>query len=177
MSPTMNAILWEQIGAAINMLENALQACPDELWQARLYEERSIQPDFAEFWYVGYHALFWLDFYLSESDEGFAPPARFTLSEFEAGVLPERVYAKAELLDYLEYDRNKCRARLGALSDAMLTMPNRVRPDWPDMTVAGLMLYNMRHVQEHASQLALFLGQETGSAPRWVGKARGKGID
>lgn len=177
MNSAWKVILWEQFGAAIDMLDNALQACPDELWQRQLYEERSIQPEFAEFWYVGYHALFWLDVYLSESAEGFAPPAPFTLSEFEAGVLPERVYAKAELLAYLEYNRNKCRTRLEALSDAMLTMPNRVRPDWPDMTVAGLMLYSMRHVQEHASQLSLFLGQETGSAPRWVGKARGKGIE
>ena len=177
MNPAWKAILWEQFGAAIDMLDNALQACPDELWQERLYTERSIPPEFAEFWYVGFHALFWLDVYLSESDEGFAPPAPFRLSEFEAGMLPERVYTKAELLTYLEYSRNKCRARLETLTDAMLTMPNRVRPDWPDMTVAGLMLYNMRHVQEHASQLSLFMGQKTDGAPPWVGKARGKGIN
>jgi hypothetical protein len=176
MGSTWNGIIWDQFGAAIDMLGNAIQACPDQLWQQRLYDEQSIQAEFAEFWYVGYHALFWLDFYLSESDEGFAPPAPFTLSEFEAGVLPERVYSKAELLAYLEYGRSKCRDRLETLRDGMLTMPNRVRPDWPDMTVAGLMLYNMRHAQEHASQLSLFLGQRIGSAPRWVGKAHGSGL-
>jgi hypothetical protein len=28
-------ILWQQFGAAIDDLDNALRACPDELWRAR----------------------------------------------------------------------------------------------------------------------------------------------
>ena len=44
-------------GASIDMLENAIQSCPDELWG-----DRARQP---EFWYVAYHTLFFLDFYLA----------------------------------------------------------------------------------------------------------------
>ena len=29
-------VLWQQLGAAIAMLENALLACPDEHWAGRL---------------------------------------------------------------------------------------------------------------------------------------------
>lgn len=87
-------------------------------------------------------------------------------------MLPERVYTKAELQTYLEHGRNKCRSRLEALADALI--PQRVRPDWPEMSVAELLLYNMRHVQEHAAQLSLFLGQKVGSAPGWVSKAQGQ---
>ena len=29
------ASLWQQFGAAIDMLENALLACPDEIWSDR----------------------------------------------------------------------------------------------------------------------------------------------
>ena len=172
MDTTWNTIVWHQFGAAIDMLDNALHACPDELWQERLYSEQAGQPGFAEFWYIAYHALFWLDFYLSDSAEGFAPPAPFTFTEFDAGLLPERVYTKAELQTYLEHGRRKCRSQLETLSD--LLIPQGVRPDWPDMSVAELMLYNMRHIQEHASQLNLFLGQKVGSAPGWVGKVRSK---
>lgn len=155
------------------MLDNALRACPDELWRERLYEERSLKPGFAEFWYVGYHALFWLDFYLSDSIEGFAPPAPFTLSEFNpAGLLPDRVYTKDELQAYLEYGRDKCRRRLETLTDEIA--PQRCRADWPDMSVAELLLYNMRHVQEHAAQLSLILGQKLGSAPGWVSREKSK---
>jgi len=46
-------IIWRQFGASIDMLENALLACPDELWG-----DRSQRP---EFWYVVYHTLFFLD--------------------------------------------------------------------------------------------------------------------
>ena len=173
MAMTWKASVWRQFGAAIDMLDNALRACPDELWQERLYNERSVEPQFAEFWYVVYHALFWLDLYLSDSAEEFAPPAPFTLSELEAARPPERVYTKAELQTYLEYGRNKGRAKLESLADALIPQP--IRPDWPDMSVAELLLYNMRHVQEHAAQLSLFLGQKVGSAPGWVAKARSKG--
>jgi hypothetical protein len=40
------------------------------------------------------------------------------------------------------------------------------------MTFAESLLYNTRHVQHHAAQLNLILSQQTGSAPRWVAKAR-----
>ena len=172
MNTSWKTIISQQFGAAIDMHENVLRACPDELWRERLYHERSLQSDFAEFWYVGYHALFWLDFYLSETVEGFAPPAPFTLTELEAGQLPERVYTKAELQNYLEHGRNKCQARLETLTDEMA--PQRCRPDWPEMSIAELLLYNMRHVQEHAAQLSLFLGQRGDSPPGWVAKARSR---
>jgi len=32
------------------------------------------------------------------------------------------------------------------------------------------LLYTMRHVQEHAAELNMLLGQKTGSAPGWVGQ-------
>ncbi len=172
MDLTWNMSIWHQFGAAIDMLENALQACPDELWQERLFNDRSAPPEFAEFWYIAYHALFWLDFYLSDSAEGFAPPAPFTLSELDADLLPERVYTKAELITYLEYGRSKCQARLETLTDALL--PQQCRPDWPDMSVAELLFDNMRHVQEHTAQLNLFLGQKMGLASRWVSKTQSK---
>jgi SAM-dependent methyltransferase len=113
---------------------------------------------------------FWLDFYLSESIETFSPPPPFTLSEFEAGLLPERVYTKAELQSYLQYGRHKCKRTIDNLTDALA--PQRCRSDWPEMSVAELLLYNMRHVQEHAAQLSLFLGQQEHSASAWVPKAR-----
>jgi len=175
MDMTWNFSIRRQFGAAIDMLDNALRACPDQLWQARLYDERSADPRFAEFWYIGYHALFWLDFYLAASAEGFNPPAPFTMSEFDASLLPERVYTKAELHTYVKYARERCQAKLATLELELL--PQQVRPDWPDMSVAELLLYNMRHVQEHASQLSLFLGQRVGSAPVWVSRAQIKPTD
>lgn len=163
MDTTWRAILWQQLGATIDMLENAVIACPDELWS-----DRSQQP---EFWYVTYHTLFWLDLYLSGSVEGFAPPAPFTLDELDPeGLLPEQPYTKEELRAYLDHGRAKCRAVIEALTEETARRHHHFR--WGDPNSVELLLYNMRHVQHHAGQLNLILRQKTDSAPRWVAQAR-----
>ncbi len=163
MNKDFKSAIRQQFGAAIETLENAIVACPKRVWGDR--------SGFHEFWYMVYHTLFWLDYYMSESSEGFAPPAPFTLGEFDpAGVFPDRVYTKDEMLTYLEHGRNKSRARLEGLTDQ--TANQRCGFERPDITVAELMLYNMRHVQHHAAQLNLLLRQQIDSAPRWVGKAK-----
>lgn len=47
----------------------------------------------------------------------------------------------------------------------------RCRFGWGEVSFAELLLYNMRHVQGHAAQLNLLLGQKMGSAPDWVTQA------
>jgi len=171
MDMTWRTIIWPKFGAAIDMLDNALRACPDQLWRDRLWNNQSERPEYSQFWYIAYHALFWLDFYLSGSVEGFVPPAPFTLDELDpAGLLPERPYSKDELQIYLEHGRKKCRATIEALTDEKARQ--RCRFAWGEMSFAELLLYNMRHVQEHAAQLNLMLGQKIGSAPGWVTKAK-----
>lgn len=164
MDTTWKTIIWQQFGAAIDMLENALAACPDEVWSRRRRPE---------FWYVCYHTLFWLDCYLSDSVKEFAPPAPFNLDEMDpAGVLPERAYTKAELQKYLGHGREKCRATIAAMTDEQSGRRSTV--EWLDVSNAELLLYNMRHVQHHAAQLNLLLRQTIDSAPGWVGKTKSK---
>ena len=159
----MRTIIWQQFGAAVDMLENAMLACPDELWS-----DRSRRP---EFWYVAYHTLFWLDLYLSDSAEGFAPPAPFTLDELDPeGLMPERPYTRDELQIYLEHGRQKCRAKIEALTDEKARQ--RFRFGRRDFSTTELLLYNMRHVQHHAAQLNLILRQTIDSAPGWVATAK-----
>ncbi|MCA1609445.1 MAG: DinB family protein [Acidobacteria bacterium] len=155
--------LWQQSGAAIDMLDNAVAACPEALWS-----DRSQTP---AFWYVAFHTIFFLDFYVSESPDGFAPPSPFTLSEFNPeGELPERPYTKQELRGYLRHSREKCRRSIETLSDERA----RERTGFLDGSLGRLELlfYNLRHVQHHAGQLNLLLRQKTQSAPRWVLRAR-----
>ena len=132
-----------------------------------LWGDRSENP---LFWYTAYHALFWLDLYLSDTVEGFAPPAPFNLDELDpAGVLPPRVYTQAELLDYLGYCRRKCQSILAALTDAQAS--RLCAFPWGAVPFGELLLDNLRHVQGHAAELSLILGQKTGSGPGWVARA------
>ena len=155
-------IIWQQFGAAIDTLENAINACPEKVWGDRT--------GYHEYWYMVYHTLFFLDYYMSDSAEGFAPPQPFNLDELNpAGVLPDRVYTKEELLKYLEHGRNKSRKVIEALTEETAHQHCGFKKD---LTVAELYLYNMRHVQHHAAQLNLLLRQQIDSAPRWVSKAK-----
>ncbi len=99
------------------MLDHAIRACPNELWRSSLWENPDERPEYAQFWYLAYHCLFWLDLYLSGEVEGFAPPAPFTLDELDpAGLVPEKPYTKDELQAYLEYCRKKCQSTIGSLT-------------------------------------------------------------
>ncbi len=176
MDSLWRSIVWQQFGAAIDMLDNALVACPDALWRQLVWQDQSVPSQGAEFWYVAYHALFWLDLYLSGSVEGFAPPAPFTLEELDpAGIVPARPYTREALRRYLAYARQKCRAALSSLTDERARQP--VNFPWTKgrtFSYLELQLYNMRHVQEHAAQLSLLLGQHgvPGEALDWVTRAK-----
>jgi DinB superfamily len=165
--------LWQQFGAAIDMLDNALVACPDSLWRQLVWPDPSVPSQGAEFCYVAYHALFWLDLYLSGAAERFAPPAPITMEEVDEAV-PTRPYTREELRTYLAHSRQKCRTTIDALSDEQARRP--IDFGWAlgrDVSYVELQLYNMRHVQEHAAQLSLFLGQNAMPAdPDWIGRAK-----
>jgi hypothetical protein len=75
----------------------------------------------------------------------------------ESGEVLPRTYTREELLGYLADCRQKCRETIGALS---AEQSYRVcRFPWGEVPFGELLLYTMRHVQEHAAQLLLFLGQ------------------
>ena len=160
-------LIWRQFGAAIDMLENAVRECPEALWNRGNPAEGE-----HAFWYMAYHTLFFLDFYLSDHPDTYEPPAPFTKGELDpVGVFPERVYTRQELLAFLEHIRRKCRTVLATMTDDQLTRVTPFRPK-NEITVVELHLYNMRHVQHHAAQLNLFLRQNINSAPRWVSEAK-----
>jgi hypothetical protein len=160
---------WRQYAAAIDTLENAVDACPEELWQARLWDDPASEQFFLpQYWYIVYHTLFWIDLYLTGSEEGFTPPEPFLLVEQnDEGPLPEKPYTKEELTSYLQHCRQKCRTTIAETSDEAAM--RRCTFGWGEVSYFELLLYTMRHVQEHAAQLSLFLGQQAGAdSTGWV---------
>lgn len=157
-----NNMLWRQYGVAIDSLESALRDCPDDLWETQLWPDQPdqwVMPGFSSFWYLGYHALFWVDLYLTGAEEGFMPPEPFDLVEMFDGETLPRVYSREELLGYLETVRRRGRETITAMT---ADEARRVcRFPWGDIPFAELQLYSMRHVVEHAAQLSFFLAQQT----------------
>lgn len=143
------------------MLESSIVTCPDSFWDKK------------NFWYAVYHTIFYLDYYSSENPNQFLPPEPFTLSEFDpSGILPERIYSKEELLEYLEYSRRKSFFLISGLTEK--TSQKRFINDYRNYSIFEMILYNMRHVQHHVGQLNLLLRQNVDDAGKWVSQTQKK---
>ncbi|HEY8173858.1 MAG TPA: DinB family protein [Dehalococcoidia bacterium] len=180
MDKLWTASLSHGYGALLSQLERAINDCPDALWEASLWEvkkedahvwpvRRASQKKpgpaatqlpllqvYSAFWNVAYHTLFHLDFYLSGAVlKGFAPPAPFLERDHHAHVIPDRTYTRAELLQYVAYNREKAQATIESLTDEQAHRAvARAGVPFGEFLVTTLM-----HAQEHAAQLQLFLGQ------------------
>jgi hypothetical protein len=168
MISTVKEALWTQFGASIDMLKNAIEMWPDNRWQTD-----------KKFFYVAYHVTVFLDYYLTNPPEAFSPGLAFTITEPDHAppealddVVPDRIYSKTELLEYLHVCREKCRQLIANLTDEKIS--ERWIEDSGDMnySVLEILLYNMRHVQHHAAQLNMLLRKELNDAPRWVARDR-----
>lgn len=164
MDTTLKTSVWQQFGAAIDTLDDAINLCPDHLWTAALWKDPE-DARYGQFWFIAYHTLFWLDLFLTGSSEGFAPPP-----PFKRGVLPEEPYTKDQIHAYLRACRQKSKTTIEALTDEQAWRVCRF--EWMEPTFLELQLYSMRHIQEHAAQLNLMLGQHDISGMDWIAKAR-----
>jgi len=160
MQITTKEILWNQFGASIDMLENALLMCPVESRDTK-----------NKFWYNAFHCLFFLDYYLTLNPLDFSPPEPFTLSEFE-DKMPDRIYNKNELLSYLKLSRKKCHDLILGLPDGIANQSWTNYSRNMNYSVLELLVYNLRHGQHHAAQLNLILRKDIDAAPNWVSRAK-----
>lgn len=152
--------IWNQFGASLDMLENAIIMCPDEDWGTE-----------TSFWYASYHCTFWANYYLTAEPNKFALPAPFTLSEFEpTGKMPDRIYSKREVLTYLEHCRQKANLLLSKLTIDKLN--ERWINGSKNYTLIEILIYNIRHIQHHSAQLNLLLRQTINNAPTWVSRTK-----
>ena len=159
--------LWKQFGASIDMLRNAILLWPKEYWNTN-----------KKFFYNAYHCLVFLDYYLTLPPKNFSSPLPFTIADSDDvpddaidDVIPDRVYSKKELLDYLQSSREKCHTLIAGLTEEKLNERWIDEPGNRNYSVLEILLYNMRHVQHHAAQLNLLLRREINNAPRWVSRA------
>lgn len=160
MLTTIKHSLWNQMGASIDMLEDAILLCPEEEWNTK-----------PKFWYQAFHVLFFLDYYLSTEPQTFSPPKPFTESEFE-DQMPERVHTKPELLEYLQFCRDKCKNLIENLSEQQLESRWINSSGSMNYSIHEILIYNLRHVQHHVAQLNLHLRQSINDAPEWVFRAK-----
>jgi hypothetical protein len=160
MAGPVNDAVWQQYGGAIDMLDNALAACPDELWTEPVWEVSAASEwptDASALWSVAAHTVRWLERNLAA-----VPEDEFASLECAEALTPSdrAPIGKSAIRACLATVRERCRDTLTNLRDEELYRP--VTYDWispAPITYLELQIYNLRHLQEHTAALNLFLGQ------------------
>ena len=159
---TLQAILKSQYRASFDMLLEAIDTCPIDLWTDGSY----VNP----FWQVAYHALFYTDFYLQASETAFVPwehhrPGHHRFgsdADAPASVTP---YSVDEVRAYCL----RCQVAIDSAVDCLdLAAPESGFP-WYRMSKLEHQLVNLRHLQHHTGQLVDRLRQVAGHGVSWRG--------
>lgn len=158
MISSIREILWNQFGASIDMLINVVANCPDDYYKSN-----------KRFYYIAFHSAILLDYYLTIPPSDFKPFLSFTRMEAAdipkealGDLVPDKVYAKDALVEYLKRSRAKCQALVQSLTDEKLfeRFTEGNEPGDMDYPILEIVLYNMRHTQHHTAQLNMMIRQD-----------------
>ena len=155
-----------QFGASIDMLGNAIEACPDNYFQQN-----------KRFFYLAYHTIVFLDYYLTIPPGSFDPGLPFTVLDPEqrppdsiGDMIPDRIYTPTELLDYLSKIRQKFKQTVELLTEEQVQHQRFTEGNEEgdmDYHLLEILLYNLRHTQHHVGQLHLLMRQDLQQHLEW----------
>src|SRR4051794_7547951 len=101
----------------------AVSDCPDGLWETDLWPQDAPTRPRPEGglhgsapWFLAYHALTCLDYDLTGEFAPWQPPQPFDDNTYS---LPNRVFAKAEVVGYIDWCRVRARDAADALTEEM----------------------------------------------------------
>jgi hypothetical protein len=119
-----------QYRAALTMLRQAIDKCPESLWLAPEYLNR--------YWHIAYHSVFYTYFYLQPGEADFrawtnhVPNSQY-LSSRPGAPKVETPYTKSEVIELHFYNIRHLQHHTGQLADRLRTAINIgvpwVRPD------------------------------------------------
>jgi hypothetical protein len=168
---TLRDLLTHQYEAALSALHLAIARCPDTLWDEPVARWK--------FCTAAFHTVFFGDIYLQPNDDEAAfqqqpfhraHPAEFRDYEEFLDREPSYHYKREFVVEYLNFVRQKAAATIAATTAEEFAGPSGFSRR--HCTRAELHVYNIRHLQHHAAQLALRLRQnDPGVSIPWVGHA------
>jgi hypothetical protein len=152
--------LKSQYHAALAMLQQAVEHCPDDLWIIG-------EPPF---WQIAYHTAFFTHFYLGKDEDSFQPwehhRARYqSLDSPPAAMEP---YTRPQILGYVQ----RCIEMVDEAVDALDLTSRHTGFPWYRMSKLEHQLINLRHIQHHTTHLSARLRSTAGSAVDWIGPMR-----
>ena len=152
-------VIQSQYLAALAMLKQAVENCPDDLWNRE-------SPN--RFWHTAYHALFYTHLYVQPTHDDFTP---WNQHRDEARSLhdqdpenPAEPYTRAEVLNYLAFCEGEIKRIVPTLDlDAASGF------EWLPFNKLETQFYSIRHIMQHTGELYQQLLEEKIEL-RWVGR-------
>ncbi|MEI8135636.1 MAG: DinB family protein [bacterium] len=147
MTDLLKHLLISQFEASLAMYKQRIEVCPADHWDGKIANDTFLQ--------TAYHALFYLDLYLSPDESAFA------LSDLNIKGGDDRQQGiqaglgKEDLLLYVEHCLEKIRTVVDSETAESLQGPSGI--SWRKTSRAELHVYNIRHFQHHIGQLSTFL--------------------
>jgi len=172
---SMTSVWVESVGrnmrGALDLMEAAIRDCPDELWQANMWEvpgqaveirdadgglvtdpaeQHSLVQGNGQPWFIAWHALQVLEANLTIFFEAWEPWSGFGKSQDDVTTL-SAPWSRTEMLRYVGY----CRERVAyALNEFM---EERAATPIGPKTYAERVIGKMNHLVEHATQVRQFV--------------------
>lgn len=166
LSDAIRAAIASQFHAALNMLMQTVERCPDVLWYADGKKPA--------YWRVAFHALFYVHLYAQPSIGTFVRWERHRLDHEQLGPppwAPEQLprigepYTQRDVLDYIAL----CREQIDTHT-AMLDLLGPSGFDWLPLNKLELQTYSIRHLQQHVGELSGRLDREANISIDWIGQ-------
>lgn len=168
----LRTMLKSQYHAALAMLRDAVEKCPEAVWAGGDYTNAC--------WQHAYHALFFAHYYSGRDSESLDPwpghqgdvqnPDGIAGPPDPASSLPllPHAYTKAQVLQYWDF----CDRRIDGAIDAMDLGAETSGFSWYPIPKLEHQLVNLRHIQHHAAQIADRVRTHAHDGVRWVGARR-----
>ncbi len=86
-------------------------------------------------------------------------------------MIPDKIYSRQELIDYLKQSRLKCKKLIDGLTDIEkfdIRFTEGNQEGDMDYPILEILLYNMRHTQHHVGQLNLIIRQDLNKHMEWA---------
>lgn len=169
----LRAIIRSQYHAALAMLRDAIERCPEDLWESHDYPNA--------FWQIAYHSVFFGHLYLFRNVTSFRPwPQHQGKVQHEDGLagpsdpksslpLLPTPYSKAEVLEYWSLCDSMVDSAVNALD---LQSPDCGFHWYKNTSKLEHQFISIRHIQHHAAQLADRLRSKADAGTRWIGIRR-----
>jgi hypothetical protein len=164
----LRSILKSQYHAALAMLRETLERCPDDIWSSTDHRN--------SFWQVAYHTLFFAHLYVQPSEAAFRPwehhQAEVQHEDGLAGtpdpdstlpLIPEP-YTRAEVLAYWKV----CDDLIDDAVDALNLNDPSSGFSWYKVPKFEHQIISIRHIQHHTAQLADRLRSAADIGIKWV---------